>query len=412
MLRTNGQVSHLTIGRKSQIAMTLALLSIGGWGVFASVSFVQHEKILTHKQNQIADARLAYRSLLSEIAAYQRKFANITRKLEENHSMMLGLVEQNAALQQNLKTVSSQLKNTETERESILAVREKLRDQLAGLEKEMFSLNSHNFNLKDDLESVEDNLQAALKERNDALFEGSVMRRTIKELEDHLKDLEVAETESVIQMTEHTANYNDTMLKVIDLAGLDVEQLLEANGTTPKGQGGPFIAAKKDSIVASKLKARLNELDLQLLHSQGLQDVMSRMPLTAPLSSYRITSKYGKRRDPMNKKWAAHYGVDLGSPFKSSVYAAAPGVVTYAGWKGKFGKFVEIDHGAGIKSRFGHLHKFFVKKGQQIKFREKVGLLGSTGRSTGAHLHYEILFNGRNVDPAKFFKAGRYVFQE
>jgi murein DD-endopeptidase MepM/ murein hydrolase activator NlpD len=102
----------------------------------------------------------------------------------------------------------------------------------------------------------------------------------------------------------------------------------------------------------------------------------------------------------------------MGSPFKAPVYVAAPGIVTYAGWKGKFGKMIEIDHGSGLRSRFGHLHKILVKKGQKINFRDKVGLLGSTGRSTGAHLHYEISFNGRNMNPKKFFKAGRYVFQK
>ncbi|MFQ5765541.1 MAG: M23 family metallopeptidase, partial [Rhodospirillales bacterium] len=104
--------------------------------------------------------------------------------------------------------------------------------------------------------------------------------------------------------------------------------------------------------------------------------------------------------------------IDLGGPFKSSVYATAPGVVTYAGWKGKYGKLVEIDHGAGLKTRYGHLHKFFVKKGQKVNFHKKIGLLGSTGRSTGAHLHYEVVFKGRAKNPMKFIRAGKYVFQE
>jgi murein DD-endopeptidase MepM/ murein hydrolase activator NlpD len=106
-----------------------------------------------------------------------------------------------------------------------------------------------------------------------------------------------------------------------------------------------------------------------------------------------------------------HYGIDLGGIFKSSVYATAPGVVSYVGWKGKIGRLVEINHGAGIKTRYGHLHKILVKKGQKIGFRDKIGLLGSTGRSTGAHLHYEIQSGGRPQDPMKFIKAGRYVFQ-
>ena len=86
--------------------------------------------------------------------------------------------------------------------------------------------------------------------------------------------------------------------------------------------------------------------------------------------------------------------------------------MTFAGWKGRYGNFVEIDHGSGIKTRYGHLHKVFVKKGQKVEFFDKIALLGNTGRSTGPHLHYEVLFKGKHLDPAKFIKAGRHVFQE
>ena len=117
------------------------------------------------------------------------------------------------------------------------------------------------------------------------------------------------------------------------------------------------------------------------------------------------------QRWSINRRWASHYGLDLGGGFKSKVYSTAPGVVTYAGWKGKYGKLVEISHGAGMKTRYGHMNKIYVKKGQKVKFHQKIGLLGSTGRSTGAHLHYEVVFRGRAKNPMKFIKAGRNVFQ-
>ncbi len=82
------------------------------------------------------------------------------------------------------------------------------------------------------------------------------------------------------------------------------------------------------------------------------------------------------------------------------------------GWSGKYGRLLEIDHGAGIKTRYGHLHKILVKKGRQHKFRNKTGLLGSTGRSTGSHLRYDILFKGKAKNPMKFIKEGRHVFRE
>jgi murein DD-endopeptidase MepM/ murein hydrolase activator NlpD len=179
-----------------------------------------------------------------------------------------------------------------------------------------------------------------------------------------------------------------------------------------RGQGGPFVELKLDNRPASRLRSHLVNLDSRLERASELQNILTRLPLTSPMKSFYLNSTFGKRRDPLNKRWAMHYGIDLDGPLQSPVYATAPGKVKYAGWKGKYGKLVEIDHGSGLVTRFGHLHKTLVKTGQKIKFRDKIGLLGSTGRSTGAHLHYEIIFKGKTRDPMKFIRAGRYVLQQ
>ena len=412
MFRSEGQVSFVTLSMKFQLCAAAVILTFVGWSAFASITYVFYNQFLESKDSQVANARLAYRSLLSQVASYQQKFTKITNDLESNHTMMLSLVKNNATLQQNLKTVSAKLKHTEFERESVLATRQSLSEKLSKSEDKVRSLNSQNFELKDNLETLESDLQIALGERNEAMFNGTRMRRQIKELDSRLVELEKSEQDAVEKLTERTVNLNDSMERVVELAGLNPNEILKINPVIPKGQGGPFIAAKPDGKPASKLKASLSDLERHLQQSEGLQDIMGRLPLAPPLTSYRVTSPFGKRRDPINKKWSAHYGVDMGSPYKAAVYVAAPGIVTYAGWKGKFGKLIEIDHGSGLKTRFGHLHKILVKKGQKVSFRDKVGLLGSSGRSTGPHLHYEIVFNGRHYNPLKFFKAGRYVFQE
>lgn len=351
-IRTEGRVSYYRLSRGIQIAFVVLLASIGGWGTFSSVSFVLHDAVLDAKEGQLATARVAYRSLLDEVGKYQKRFSSITRDLEENHGLMLSVVEQNAALQQSLKSVEGQLKSTERERARVIAARQELIRQLAGVEDKMRGV------------------------------------------------------------AEGTAAFIDDMEKVVSIAGLKANRLLKADTSLAKGQGGPFIEAKPDGLPGDRLKAELENLDTRLNRWEALQTVIRRLPLTAPLDYFYITSAYGKRRDPLNKRWAAHYGVDLGSSFKSSVFATAPGVVTYAGWKGKYGRLIEIDHGAGIKTRYGHLNKTLVKKGQEVKFRQKIGLLGNSGRSTGRHLHYEVVFKNRPKNPMKFIKAGRYVFQE
>lgn len=411
-LRTGGKVSFARFTQRAQILVACAFLLAGGWTVFTTITYVRHDAVLSAKNNEIAESKFAYRSLLGEVSDYQKKFISITGDLEDNHSLMLGLVEKNATLQQSLTSVSKQLTLTKSERKKVIDAREELKIKLVGIEESMRKMASHNFSLADNLNTIETDFQSALVERNQALFEGTRMRRRIKDLEVRLSDLQEAEELAVQRLTDSTATYIGTMEKVVKLAGLDLGQLLKSHNHKPNGQGGPFIAIGPDDLPGQQLKANLINLDIQLSRWEALQGAMRRLPLAPPLKSYYITSGYGKRRDPINRRWAAHYGLDMGNVFKSAVYATAPGVVTYAGWKGKYGKLVEIDHGAGLKTRYGHLNRFFVKKGEKVKFRKKIGLLGSTGRSTGAHLHYEVVFKGRAKNPMKFIKAGHYVFQE
>jgi len=411
-LRTQGRVSFVRLGQRVQVALTTLLIAFVGWTAFASVTYVRHDTVLTAKNKQISDARAAYRSLLGEVSDYQKKFTHLTRDLEDNHALMLGLVEKNASLQQSLSSVARQLTMTQTEREEIVNARERLKGKLSEIEDNMRQMASKNFALSDNLQSVEHDLQSALAERNQALFEGNRMNRRIKELETRLTELQEMEEQAVQRLTDSTINYIDTMEKVVTIAGLDVNGLIAGETGRGRGQGGPFIAAKPDDLPAKKLRTNLVALDTHLGRWEALQGVMQKMPLTTPLSSYYVTSGYGKRRDPINNKWAAHYGLDLGSTFKAPVYATAPGVVTFAGWHGNYGKLIEIDHGAGLKTRYGHLHKFLVKKGDQVEFHKVIGQLGNTGRSTGAHLHYEVIHKGRSKNPMNFIRAGRYVFQE
>lgn len=391
----------------------MILLAAGGWTAYASMAYISNEAVLAGKDSQISDSKQAYRSLLGEVSEYQKKFTNLTTDLEDSHNLMLGLVEKNASLRQNLTTVAKKLDVTRTERQQVASARESLKQKLTVIENNMRDMSKQNFSLSDNLSTAESDLQKALSERNQSIYEGTRMSRRIKDLETRLTELQDNQEEAVQRLTNTTSTYIETMKKVVSVAGLDLKYLLKEFVPPANGQGGPFIAAETaKNLPGKQLKDQLSNLDAHLGRWEALQNVMQKIPLSAPLNSFYVTSSFGKRRDPINKRWAAHYGLDLGGPFKSRVYAPAPGVVTFAGWNGKYGKLVEIDHGAGLKTRYGHLHKFYVKKGQKIKFREKIGLLGSTGRSTGAHLHYEVVFRGRAKNPMKFIKAGRNVFQE
>ncbi len=408
VVRSDARVRYIRFSQRLQISLTVLLVLTGSWVGYASASYMLNATIVAGKDRQIDAARKAYGNLLSEVSEYQRKFMGITRDLEENHALTLDLAEQNTALQQDLSTVEYKLRMTENEREQAFATRERLNDELSNIQQDLHSLTNRNFLLQDNLDTIETSLQRALEERNAALITGERMGRKIGQLENRLSKLQETQIDTVTALMERTDDSISTMEKVVAMAGLDVAELMPETGV---GQGGPFIGAASDEA-AGELGERLALLDQKLLHLGELRERMRRIPLTSPLITYYVTSNYGKRRDPVNQKWSMHYGLDLGGPRNSGVYSTAPGVVTYAGWKGNYGKLIEIDHGGGLKTRFGHLSKIKVEKGQEVGFFEKIGLLGSTGRSTGPHTHYEVLFNGKPIDPMKFIIAGRHVFQE
>jgi len=189
--------------------------------------------------------------------------------------------------------------------------------------------------------------------------------------------------------------------RVLASTGVDLDKILSHLGVAPSAQGGgPFIALDR---AASQIVDPRREAELQKL--------VKTMPLASPLNRFEVESPFGPRRDPINGRAAFHPGLDLGAPYLSAVYSTGPGVVAFTGVKGAYGRVVEIDHGHGMVTRYAHLHRILVARGQHVGTHQQVGELGSTGRSTGPHLHYEVLVDGRPADPARFLEAGKNVVQ-
>jgi murein DD-endopeptidase MepM/ murein hydrolase activator NlpD len=139
---------------------------------------------------------------------------------------------------------------------------------------------------------------------------------------------------------------------------------------------------------------------------------LNSVPLDSPLATNEISSGFGGRADPFTEEAAFHRGIDFSSAKGSDVFATAPGIVVFAGPRGAYGNTVEIDHGYGIRTRYGHLSKIAVPIGFQLERGAVVGKVGSTGRSTGPHVHYEVWYDNAARDPGKFIRAGRNVRKE
>ncbi|NJO36961.1 MAG: M23 family metallopeptidase [Rhizobiales bacterium] len=185
--------------------------------------------------------------------------------------------------------------------------------------------------------------------------------------------------------------------------GMDLSLLIARAGELELGQGGPFQLAGAETGDAPAS----DEITSGIQRLVALQTLARTLPLGAPIDHYNLTSSFGKRSDPVTGELAFHGGLDFGAAPNSKIRATAPGRVIHAGPLGPYGNAVEIDHGMGVTTRFGHMKEVKVKAGQEVAFRDVIGIIGSTGRSTGRHLHYEVRLDGEAYDPAKFLDTGR-----
>lgn len=177
-----------------------------------------------------------------------------------------------------------------------------------------------------------------------------------------------------------------------------------------EAKGGPFmsLATSRDG----SLDPRFERLGLSLARMEALERGLAGIPQVRPARMDYISSGFGYRSDPFNGGAAFHAGLDFKGPLGAPIYAAAKGTVAFAGRKQGYGNCVEINHGNGLMTRYAHMSRFGVVIGQAVGAGDAIGAIGSTGRSTGPHLHFEVRIDGRAVNPRPFLEKGRDVHPE
>ena len=423
IVRTDGRVSFLKLTPKLQVLGLFALFGLSGWFMFASVSFIVKDEVIKAKEIEIVKNRIIYRALLSEVSEYQGKFSSLMNDMEKSHTLMLSLVGKNAALKQNLLSAENKLVSSKLRQKVISNARNKLTTELSGIQNRMRDLSNHNFQLKGSLSSVAGDLDNAVQERNLAVEKNEKLEVKVKKLTSQISKLYNSEIDLVARLTKLTEKDINSLEHAVLLTGIFSSNKKKINknivafnnlpGRKPSfNQGGPFVALGTPIEQGELLSQELKYLGRNMKKLESLRKLVDDMPLSAPLDYFSVSSHYGKRRDPINKRWAMHYGLDFVGEKNANVYSVARGKVKRAGYFGKYGNYIEIEHASGFATRYGHLSKILVKKGQTVSFRQKIGLMGNTGRSTGNHLHYEIVYKGRNKNPWRFIKAGKFVYKK
>lgn len=228
----------------------------------------------------------------------------------------------------------------------------------------------------------------SISERADRIF--STVTLSLKSIErdqiEKMQELAVGAYETASEIGE-----------IITAAGLGVPNSQDS------AVGGPFVRASDPSA----FDVTLEDLDQALGRLDTMRRHALRMPIGVPAPGAKITSHFGNRKDPFLGRIAFHGGIDFRTPTGTPISSAGAGTVIHAGRNGGYGKMIEIDHGDGLTTRYAHLSKILVRKGDHVVIGSHIGKAGSTGRSTGPHLHYEVRRNGKAVNPMRFLKTAK-----
>ncbi|MFC3677681.1 M23 family metallopeptidase [Ferrovibrio xuzhouensis] len=474
IFRSRGDVRYIALSTRSQLLMATTVVAFAGWVGYASVNVFYRDSLLDARDRRIAELSLAYDRLSADFDHSQENFVVASRDLEERYRRLYDMtMKQRApglpgsagspgsnvqtgalpAAPANKAPDTSKLAETADKAPEAKVADAKpakgkaaaapaadpapaVKDAAANAGTKLASIVPvAPLHAGDDHDSADD---AAAGEDLEAMQREAKSRPPVPavkpgDLETRILAVRGRQRELLDDLSQRTEKSVAQMEKALKLTGLDVGGMLAraAEARADVGIGGPLKAlgfagdsktggdAAKTGVAVASLGSTdgidqdMNSLEGKLGRWGELMILAQRLPLAVPMAGDpEVSSTYGRRLDPFTKQWAFHAGIDFIGPLRSPILSTAPGVVVFAGRKGPYGRTVEIDHGLGIKTRYAHMSSITVQTGDTVPYGRQVGTMGSTGRSTGQHLHYEILLDDEQIDPAKFIEAGYHVFKQ
>lgn len=419
LIRRNADIECFDVPAWVQASCAAAALCLCVWTLFVSGCFFKNELRLSAKNDRIAAMSDAYRNLLGEVNALNDYVGVITAELEANDVELNRLQAAAETVVPAIRKVDAAVEaDGDSERQKqVAAVRQKqdvLRAQTDVIRAKLAAL------LSDDGVKTADEAHKAVLQRDLAMADAALLKDKVRNLEQQvsaMQDTQILAFRKMAAVADKNIGAIENGLADIDnslqAAGLGMNSLLRRvrRDKEKTGIGGPFIPAPMPQK-GNRLNISLVGLNQRLDKLYDLTALQNALPIGKPISRIRVTSPFGAREDPFQGVPARHEAVDLGGMTGEPIRTTAPGKVLRAGRWGWYGNMVEIDHGLGFRTRYAHMDKIFVSKGDAVRTGDQIGTVGSTGRSSGSHLHYEIRVRGYAVDPMSFMKAERNVFQD
>ena len=431
IVHDGAHVRRFTLRRWHQLAVFALLAIYAGWGLVATAFYVGGQQNVAERNGEITrrvaeldGIKANYRAAFDRLDQFQSLFASITCEIGDIQSSLLRVAERTAPPEHRaLVSRKTALDKTPDCGNGIGNALPPVADAAQPVTATPVSTAPAAVDGQNNSSAV----PVTLNGPNDQArivgalqsTEQDAVRLRVTQLSAALERLRQTHGAFLRESADITAKRVGVLEKALSRVGVDAASL--GNSTRDHtdgvpgqfGSGGPFVPAPKTSSGADTQNG-FDPIALFNSHADRLDNLivaMRALPLAEPLEDYEITSPFGSRDDPFNEQSAFHEGVDFGAPLNSPVLATGDGVVTWAGWRDKYGIMVEIDHGRGLTTRYAHLGRTLVHPGDHVGRGRPIGLLGNTGRSTGPHLHYEVRVNDQATDPMKFITAGRDVLK-
>ena len=445
-IRSDGRVQFFTFSSSLQATLAGLVLIFLGWVAFASVNVIFKDHIIAAKdrryqtmqaqyENRVADLQISYDELNGALVAAGDRFKATADELEAKQDSLAHLVGQKKAIDTALAglrhAAAPAPKRADSNKSSDSIETFGMQGAApapTGAELSVMpepaapqprTARPTHAGLGDMASAIYMRIKAMFAPKRRTLSAKIAHHPALRILEEQTARLEkISEKEDALivvadaQINERTKGVE----RVMRMAGINPQTMQKRVARSGTDVGGPLLPLSEmplDDIHDATFKREFFDATAALTQLGGLLSAMVHIPLAGPITGpgVELTSDFGARVDPFTGRAAFHAGLDFGGPWGSKVHVTAPGVVVWAGPQGGYGNMVEVDHGMGVRTRYGHLSAVLVRRGAHIGRGDTVGRLGSTGRSTGPHVHYEVWLDNRVRDPAKFLEAGRHVLE-
>jgi len=424
-LRTESETRFIRLSALTQAGILFGGALVMGWTILAtSVLLIDslttgNARVQAEREQRLYEARINALSSerderAREAAHAQQRFNLALGEVSKMQSRLLASEDRRRELETGIDVIQTTLRRTMKERDTATV---KFEDIRAELEETTGDANS-SADLLLAAESSVDFLAQALTntavERDGALDQAETATQTVTDLK-YKSKLEREKANRVFSQLEDAVTVSvkplDDMFRAV---GMPADSILETVRRGYSGQGGPLepiaISTKGGQPDPMSLRANslIDELSKVNLYRLAVQKVPFQFPLKT--NAYRLSSSFGYRRDPFGRGTRMHSGQDIAGASGTPIYATADGVISFADWSTGYGRLIKIQHEFGVETRYAHLLKIRVKKGQRVSQGERIGDMGNSGRSTGTHLHYEVRQGSKPVNPMTYIKAARNVF--